>query len=109
VLDFSLDSRGKKSGWAGRAGIVSVTPEVRLIAGPAAATAAPQNDRESTVRAARLSRSVNPGLDRELGIVQCKYHGYRSPIVTSHPSMSLVSLPDTFLPPAGDGSKSIRQ
>jgi len=74
VLDCSLDSPGKKSGWAGRAGTVSVTPEVRLIAGPAAATAAPQNHLGSTVRAARLGWSINPGLDRELGISQCKFH-----------------------------------
>ena len=80
MLDCSLDSPGKKSGWAGRAGTVSVTPEVRLIAEPAAATAAPQNHLGSTVKAARLGRSVNPGLDRELDIVQCKFHGYRSSV-----------------------------
>jgi hypothetical protein len=54
--------------------MVSVTPEVRLIAGPVAATAAPQNHRSLTVQAARLGWGVNPGLDRELGIIQGKFH-----------------------------------
>lgn len=55
--------------------MVSMTPEVRLITGPAATAAPSQDHRCSAVQAARLLGRVGIGLDGQVGIIQCKFHG----------------------------------
>lgn len=98
LLDCSLYSSSRKSGQAGRTGMVRVTPKVGLIAGSVAAPPAPQNHRNAALKASRLTGGVRSGLDRDLGIIQGKFHvrsNFRC--AAANDSAAKVSLPDTSL------------